>query len=103
MESNTHIPFNLLDIPAELAFIYSKLDGIFKLILNININKNILSIFLLIKYKIKDWKELHTDKNVSLSTTIDKINKLNLKYKLPPDINSFSFNKFIQIYIKVIL
>lgn len=25
--STPRIPFNLLDIPAELAFIYSKLDG----------------------------------------------------------------------------
>lgn len=50
----------------------------------------------------KDWKEVHTDRNITVGTFIDKINKLNIKYKLPNDINSFSFNKFIQIYIKVI-
>ena len=36
-----------------------------------------------------------------MATFLDKIIKLNAKYKLPADINSFSFNKFVQIYIKV--
>ena len=73
------ISFHLLDIPAELAFIYSKLDS---------------------------WSEIHNDKNILKLNASESAKKVSRTHpdpnqQLPLDINSFSFNKFIQIYIKV--
>ena len=81
MTSLRNNSFHLLDIPAELAFIYSKLDA---------------------------WEQVHTEKNISKinlhgpnSTKICQAKHAANQQRLPADINSFSFNKFIQIYIKV--
>ena len=88
------IPFNLLDIPAELAFIYSKLDGIC-------LNLKEINLFKAKRFKILDWQEVHVDKNMQILGE-EKLNRIKSKIQLPSDINSFSFNKYIQIYIKVI-
>ena len=70
--------FHLLDIPAELAFIYSKVDA---------------------------WEQVHTEKNILKLVENNDEHRvcriLDNNLQLPADINSFSFNKFIQIYIKV--
>ncbi len=48
---------------------------------------------------LKDWEDLHLDKNITSAGS--KYTPITKKFELPSDINSFTFNKFIQIYIKV--
>ena len=76
-----NVSFHLLDIPPELAFIYTKVDA---------------------------WEQVHTEQNILklLDYTSNEMycriaDTISSRLQLPSDINSFSFNKFIQIYIKV--
>ncbi|XP_066584309.1 unconventional myosin-XV [Prorops nasuta] len=62
---------NHLEIPAELAFIYSKLD---------------------------DWQPTHTERN--LLKVVGQVVPLPLMYKLPSDIDQYQFSKFTNIYFK---
>lgn len=63
---------NHLEIPAELAFIYSKLD---------------------------DWQQIHTERNlVKVVGTVIPLSSTN--YKLPSDIDQHQFSKFTNIYFK---
>ncbi|XP_074098878.1 unconventional myosin 10A [Cotesia typhae] len=62
---------NHLEIPAELAFIYSKLD---------------------------DWQPLHTERN--LLKVVGSVTPLPLTYSLPSDIDQHQFSKFTNIYFK---
>ena len=83
-QTNGQVAFHLLDIPPELAFIYSKVDSWNQVHTEHNIHKLVE----------KEEKELLCKETSSTSTTP-------LLLCLPSDINSFSFTKFIQIYIKV--
>jgi hypothetical protein len=95
------INFNLLDIPAELAFIYSQLDGKF--------NRNYISNPILRQHKIliiqQKLIERDSFKHGSIVPLDSKAKLHRLKSKnndlSPADLNLFSFNKFLQIYIKV--
>ncbi|XP_011310328.1 unconventional myosin-XV [Fopius arisanus] len=62
---------NHLEIPAELAFIYSKLD---------------------------DWQPLHSERN--LLKVVGPVIVPSLNYKLPLDIDQYQFSKFTNIYFK---
>ncbi|XP_020280008.1 unconventional myosin-XV isoform X2 [Pseudomyrmex gracilis] len=62
---------NHLEIPAELAFIYSKLD---------------------------DWQPTHTERN--LLKVVGQVVPMNCTYNLPPDIDQYQFSKFTNIYFK---
>ncbi|XP_077262617.1 unconventional myosin 10A [Temnothorax americanus] len=62
---------NHLEIPAELAFIYSKLD---------------------------DWQPTHTERN--LLKVVGQVIPMNYTYNLPPDIDQYQFSKFTNIYFK---
>ncbi|EFN63513.1 Myosin-XV [Camponotus floridanus] len=62
---------NHLEIPAELAFIYSKLD---------------------------DWQPMHTERN--LLKVVGQVVPMNYAYNLPPDIDQYQFSKFTNIYFK---
>ncbi|XP_044008895.1 unconventional myosin-XV [Aphidius gifuensis] len=68
---------NHLEIPAELAFIYSKLD---------------------------DWQQIHTERNLLkvVGTVVQKYNSNNksTSLKLPTDIDQHQFSKFTNIYFK---
>jgi myosin XV len=83
-QANGQVSFHLLDIPPELAFIYSKVDSWNQ----VHTEQNIL------KLVEKEEKELLCKETSSSSSSTPLL-------ALPSDINSFSFNKFIQIYIKV--
>ncbi|KAK6169157.1 hypothetical protein SNE40_020262 [Patella caerulea] len=60
-----------LDIPGELAFVFSKLD---------------------------DWQLVHNSKHVI--TAVGDVRPMDMGYKLPVDINSHVFNKFTGVYFK---
>ncbi|KAG5317858.1 MYO15 protein, partial [Pseudoatta argentina] len=62
---------NHLEIPAELAFIYSKLD---------------------------DWQPTHTERN--LLKVVGQVIPINYTYNLPSDIDQYQFSKFTNIYFK---
>ncbi|XP_016845570.1 unconventional myosin-XV isoform X2 [Nasonia vitripennis] len=62
---------NHLEIPAELAFIYSKLD---------------------------DWQPTHTERN--LIKVVGSVVPLSINYSLPSDIDQYQFSKFTNIYFK---
>ncbi|XP_029046871.1 unconventional myosin-XV isoform X2 [Osmia bicornis bicornis] len=62
---------NHLEIPAELAFIYSKLD---------------------------DWQPTHTERN--LLKVVGQVIPMHLNYSLPNDIDQHQFSKFTNIYFK---
>ncbi|XP_076621995.1 unconventional myosin 10A isoform X4 [Colletes latitarsis] len=62
---------NHLEIPAELAFIYSKLD---------------------------DWQPTHTERN--LLKVVGQVIPMHHTYGLPPDIDQHQFSKFTNIYFK---
>ncbi|OXU27998.1 hypothetical protein TSAR_007655 [Trichomalopsis sarcophagae] len=62
---------NHLEIPAELAFIYSKLD---------------------------DWQPTHTERN--LIKVVGSVVPLPINYALPSDIDQYQFSKFTNIYFK---
>ncbi|XP_058797715.1 unconventional myosin-XV [Phymastichus coffea] len=62
---------NHLEIPAELAFIYSKLD---------------------------DWQPTHTERN--LLKVVGSVVPLPVNYSLPSDIDQYQFSKFTNIYFK---
>ncbi|XP_076680726.1 unconventional myosin 10A isoform X1 [Andrena cerasifolii] len=62
---------NHLEIPAELAFIYSKLD---------------------------DWQPTHTERN--LLKVVGQVIPTHHNYNLPPDIDQHQFSKFTNIYFK---
>ncbi|XP_033324040.2 unconventional myosin 10A isoform X1 [Megalopta genalis] len=62
---------NHLEIPAELAFIYSKLD---------------------------DWQPTHTERN--LLKVVGQVIPVHYNYSLPPDIDQHQFSKFTNIYFK---
>ncbi|KMQ93138.1 unconventional myosin-xv isoform x1, partial [Lasius niger] len=62
---------NHLEIPAELAFIYSKLD---------------------------DWQPTHTERN--LLKVVGQVIPMNYAYNLPSDIDQYQFSKFTNIYFK---
>ncbi|XP_023288541.1 unconventional myosin-XV [Orussus abietinus] len=62
---------NHLEIPAELAFIYSKLD---------------------------DWQPTHTERN--LLKVVGPVVPMPRNYSLPPDIDQHQFSKFTNIYFK---
>ncbi|XP_018402219.1 PREDICTED: unconventional myosin-XV [Cyphomyrmex costatus] len=62
---------NHLEIPAELAFIYSKLD---------------------------DWQPTHTERN--LLKVVGQVIPINYTYSLPSDIDQYQFSKFTNIYFK---
>ncbi|XP_014481805.1 PREDICTED: unconventional myosin-XV isoform X1 [Dinoponera quadriceps] len=62
---------NHLEIPAELAFIYSKLD---------------------------DWQPTHTERN--LLKVVGQVVPMNYAYNLPSDIDQYQFSKFTNIYFK---
>ncbi|KAG7210137.1 hypothetical protein KM043_011699 [Ampulex compressa] len=62
---------NHLEIPAELAFIYSKLD---------------------------DWQPTHTERN--LLKVVGQVIPMQHAYGLPPDIDQHQFSKFTNIYFK---
>ncbi|KAJ8681733.1 hypothetical protein QAD02_017525 [Eretmocerus hayati] len=62
---------NHLEIPAELAFIYSKLD---------------------------DWQPIHTERN--LIKVVGSVVPHPMGYGLPTDIDQFQFSKFTNIYFK---
>ncbi|XP_076234476.1 unconventional myosin 10A [Calliopsis andreniformis] len=62
---------NHLEIPAELAFIYSKLD---------------------------DWQPTHTERN--LLKVVGQVIPMQYNYSLPPDIDQYQFSKFTNIYFK---
>ena len=61
-----------LDIPGELAYVYNKLD---------------------------DWNPSHNDRHI-ISVVGDVI-PMDMRYKLPNDINSYAFNKYTSVYFKV--
>lgn len=65
---------NQLEIPAELAFIYSKLD---------------------------DWKPIHTERNVV--KVVGAVPAAETDRQLPNDLDHHAFTKFTNIYFKVIL
>lgn len=60
-----------LEIPGELAYVYNKLD---------------------------DWTPSHSDRHI-ISVVGDVI-PMDLRYKLPNDINSYAFNKYTSVYFK---
>ncbi|XP_076764901.1 unconventional myosin-XV-like [Xylocopa sonorina] len=62
---------NHLEIPAELAFIYSKLD---------------------------DWQPTHTERN--LLKVVGQVIPMHHSYNLPNDIDQHQFSKFTNIYFK---
>ncbi|XP_068984012.1 unconventional myosin-XV isoform X3 [Bombus flavifrons] len=62
---------NHLEIPAELAFIYSKLD---------------------------DWQPTHTERN--LLKVVGQVIPMHHNYSLPNDIDQHQFSKFTNIYFK---
>ncbi|XP_012225060.2 unconventional myosin-XV isoform X1 [Linepithema humile] len=62
---------NHLEIPAELAFIYSKLD---------------------------DWQPTHTERN--LLKVVGQVVPMNFTYNLSHDIDQYQFSKFTNIYFK---
>ncbi|ESO87136.1 hypothetical protein LOTGIDRAFT_229291 [Lottia gigantea] len=62
---------NNLDIPGELAFVFSKLD---------------------------DWHMIHHSQHVK--TASGDVRPMDMGYKLPVDINSHVFNKFTSVYFK---
>lgn len=64
--------FNHLEIPAELAFIYSKLD---------------------------EWKPLHTERNVV--KVVGAVPSAETDRQLPTDLDHHAFTKFTNIYFKV--
>ena len=64
--------FNHLEIPAELAFIYSKLD---------------------------DWQPLHTERNVV--KVVGAVPATEVDRSLPADLDHHAFTKFTNIYFKV--
>ena len=61
-----------LEIPGELAYVYNKLD---------------------------DWSPSHNDRHI-ISVVGDVI-PMDMRYKLPNDINSYAFNKYTSVYFKV--
>ncbi|OWF46490.1 unconventional myosin-XV-like isoform X2 [Mizuhopecten yessoensis] len=60
-----------LEIPGELAYIYSKLD---------------------------DWQSVHTERHIGPVT--DPVAHLDQKYQLPMDVDSHVFSKFANIYFR---
>ncbi|XP_026670463.1 unconventional myosin-XV [Ceratina calcarata] len=62
---------NHLEIPAELAFIYSKLD---------------------------DWQPTHSERN--LLKVVGQVIPMHQNYSLPNDIDQYQFSKFTNIYFK---
>ena len=63
-----------LEIPGELAYVYNKLD---------------------------DWNPSHNDRHI-ISVVGDVI-PMDMRYKLPNDINSYAFSKYTSVYFKVSL
>ena len=65
--------FNHLEIPAELAFIYSKLD---------------------------DWQPIHSERNVV--KVVGAVPSTDRERQLPSDLDHHAFTKFTSIYFKVV-
>lgn len=102
--------FNHLEIPAELAFIYSKLDGMsqfnyikktFKFEM-----KRFKFLFRIIAFIKKhftclwaDWHQMHTERNVV--KVVGAVPTAHRDKKLPVDLDHHAFTKFTNIYFKV--
>lgn len=71
-EAKAMAGFHHLEIPAELAFIYSKLD---------------------------DWQPIHTERNVV--KVVGAVPSSDRERELPPDLDHHAFTKFTSIYFKV--
>lgn len=73
-EAKAMAGFNHLEIPAELAFIYSKLD---------------------------DWQPIHSERNVV--KVVGAVPSSDRERELPSDLDHHAFTKFTSIYFKVFL
>ncbi|XP_052263037.1 unconventional myosin-XV-like isoform X3 [Dreissena polymorpha] len=60
-----------LDIPGELAFVYNKLD---------------------------DWRPVHSDRHII--SVIGDVVPMEFNYRLPSDVNSHAFSKYVNAYFK---
>jgi myosin-15 len=72
-EAKAMAGFNHLEIPAELAFIYSKLD---------------------------DWQPIHSERNVV--KVVGAVPSSERERELPDDLDHHAFTKFTSIYFKVV-
>lgn len=91
---------NVLDIPAELAVIFNKVDGKKRLIKCIDI----VSYFIMLKlnlffFFIAEWQAAHNERQ--LVKVVGPIVEIPEQYTLPSDIDPHAFSKFTNIYFKV--
>jgi myosin XV len=85
---------NHLEIPAELAFIFSKLDGKFFSF------SGILDLETYIDALVSaDWQPTHSERN--LVKVVGALPSRSDRYYLPHDIDHHAFTKFTNIYFKV--